>query len=216
MKKILSILLCLLILTSIFGCKDDSGDEEKHYITVTEYALKADMTLAGMADAISKQFGFSMTMELSDKTLESLYYITPSAVEEYAGIFSISMSSADNVLIVKPQSGKVAVVKYGFDQRKQDVMDTFTGYLEDSYKQAENAVTIERDGYYFFVCADAEASAIEEFIDTFFDITEKQVEVAGPSDENQDLTDPDTVDDSVTPDNQDAQTDGNTDQETAQ
>ncbi len=209
MKRIISVLLSVLLLFCLFGCKDDTTDEEKHYITVTEYSLKEDTKIADIATGISKNFGFSMPMDVSDKTLESLFYITPSAVEEYAGVFSISMSSADNVLVVKPQSGKVAVVKYGFDQRKQDIMDTFTGYLEASYKQAESAVTIERDGYYIFACVNADQAALEEYVDTFFDITEKQVEVAGPADEDVDVNTDETQNPDVTDENL---TDQNTDQ----
>ncbi len=206
MKKLTALLLVFLLSVCLFACDNGEGpgEEEKHYMTVVEYTLKSDTTIEDMAKAISKKYGFSMPMDISDKTLETLYYITPSAVSEYAGIFSISMSSADNILIVKPQSGKVAVVKYGFDQRKQDIMDTFTGYLEESYKQAENSITIERDGYYIFACINEEQAAFEEYINTFFDITEKQVEVSGPADDQTvpdgaEGSDPTTQDD-MTPD----------------
>lgn len=177
MKRITALILSLLLMLCLFGCAEDNEEGEKEYITVTEYSLKKDITLGDMADQISDKFSVSMPMEVSDKTLENLFYIAPTAVEEYAGIFSISMSSADNIIIVRPQKGKSAVVKYGFEQRKQDIIDTFTGYLEASLTQAENSFVLERDGLYIYACLDAEAAEVEEFINTFFDITEKQVEV---------------------------------------
>ncbi|MBR6801252.1 MAG: DUF4358 domain-containing protein [Eubacteriaceae bacterium] len=188
MKKILSIMMIFLLIAGICACDKPDDGGEKHYITVTEYTLKKDMTLEDMAKQIRKQYGFDMPMEISDKTLESLFHITPSAVEEYAGVFSISMSSADNVLIVKPVKGKDAVVKFGIDQRKQDVVDTFTGYLEASLKQAENSFVMERDGYYIYLSVDEDRQIVEEYIDaTFFDVTEKQVEVDGPADQSDDV-----------------------------
>jgi len=165
---------------SFASCKDDNTNgEEKHYITVTEYSLKEGTVLSDMASGIGNQYKVSMPMDVSDKTLESLFHISPSAAEEYAGIFSISMSSADNILIVKPYKGKETVIKHGFEQRKQDVLDTFTGYLQASYDQAEKAFVLERDGYYIFLCLNGEEAEITEYIETtYFDKTEKQVEVS--------------------------------------
>ncbi|MBE6038708.1 MAG: DUF4358 domain-containing protein [Anaerofustis stercorihominis] len=178
MKKRLSIFLSVVfVLMTLTACSGDGADTEPITKTIITYTLKEGVTISDIVTDAANDFGFTMPMNVSEKTLESMFYIPSSAVSEFDGKFTISASSADNFVVVKVIQGKESVIEHGFEQRKQDLLDTFSGYIQQSYDQANNSQLIIRGDYYIFSSLDCDAEMLTTFVDSYFDMKETTVTV---------------------------------------
>lgn len=89
---------------------------------------------------------------------------------------SLANVSADNLVIVKAQSGKAAEVAEGLNKRLEDVRASFQQYLPEQYDKAKAGKVITKGDYVFLVILGSENSenftedmvSIESLIDGFF------------------------------------------------
>lgn len=143
MKKIYWILLCSMIILIIgAGCSMSNNYNQ----------LKDGVKLTDIVNAIEENIGVEMPVNVNDTTLTELFHIQKSDAADYAGLFSISSDSADNILVVKAAEGKENVIVRALQQRKQDVVDNFEKNLPNEYNKAKAARIIEKNDYVIYLC----------------------------------------------------------------
>ena len=163
MKKTVFFLCFVLLVSLLAGCS--SGE-----------SVSTAMTTKEMSDKIQESFPFAMPGEVDDDMLRDLFYVDADAVEEHTSIMSLANVSADNLVIVKAQSGKAAEVAEGLNKRLEDVRASFQQYLPEQYDKAKAGKVITKGDYVFLVILGSENSenftedmvSIESLIDGFF------------------------------------------------
>lgn len=138
--------------------------------------LKENVKLTDIVNSIKKEIGIAMPMDINDITLTELFHIQKEDIIEYAGLFSISSTNADNFIIVKVPNDKLAVVKKALEQRRQDVIDSFKNEMPDEYNKAKASKIIQKGDYLIYICVGvAENNSYDKYlnnavtiIDTYF------------------------------------------------
>lgn len=158
MKRILitsSIILIIFILSfSLISCSQDSE------------SLKI-IDLDAITQDVSSSVQISMPTELDDQTLQELFDLSPDQVEKYSGIFSMSMTSADTVIGVMAKEGNTALIKEAFDNRIEDIKNSFVKNLDVEYEKVQNAEIIVKDDYVFLIIS-SDNKTIQNIIDKYF------------------------------------------------
>jgi hypothetical protein len=158
MKRILitsSIILIIFILSfSLISCSQDSE------------SLKI-IDLDAITQDVSSSVQISMPTELDDQTLQELFDLSPDQVEKYSGIFSMSMTSADTVIGVMAKEGNTALIKEAFDNRIEDIKNSFVKNLDVEYEKVQNAEIIVKDDYVFLIIS-SDNKTIQNIIDRYF------------------------------------------------
>lgn len=135
-------------------------------------------TLQHIVDKVAEEFGdfyVQMPSKLSDETLKDIYSIEPGSVEEYAGDFAMTMTSADNFVAIKAKEGKAEEVKQALENRRAQVQQTFEQYLPGPLVVAKAGKVLVKGDYVFLIMlGDPEkdpakdVERAEEIINSFF------------------------------------------------
>lgn len=142
MKRIISLCIAAAMLLSAAAC----GSKEP-----AAPALKEEVTLQGLMDSISEEYGFAMPAPLDETILTDLLDIDPGDVEEYAGYISMVMVSSDNLIAVKAKEGKVEEIQGKLEARKDFEVRSFQQYLPDQYDKAQAGKVFTVGDYVFLV-----------------------------------------------------------------
>ena len=142
MKRIISLCLAAVMLLSAVAC----GSKEP-----ATPALKEGVTLQGLMDSISEEYGFAMPAALDEMILTDLLDINPGDVEEYAGYISMVMVSSDNLIAVKAKEGKTEEIQGKLEARKDFEVRSFQQYLPDQYDKAQAGKVFAVGDYVFLV-----------------------------------------------------------------
>lgn len=155
-KKILiSILLTIITFVPLTGCTNNTA--------TSSIALKNGVTLQSIVDDIETAIPLQMPAPVDETTLNDLFHIDPTSIEEYAGKFSMTMTSSDNVVAVKAKPGKVDDVKAALEKRKEDLITSFSQYFVDQLEKAQLGKVIQKGDYIFLIIAgDAEKGLDKE------------------------------------------------------
>ncbi|MBC8545389.1 DUF4358 domain-containing protein [Clostridiaceae bacterium NSJ-31] len=125
-----------------------------------------DTTLQQIVDAVAEEMGdfyVQMPSKLDDETLENLYSIEPDSVEEYAGDFAVTMTSADNFVAVKAKEGKAESVRQALENRRAQLQQTFEQYLPGPLEIAKAGKVLVKGDYVFLIMlGDPEKGASNE------------------------------------------------------
>lgn len=165
-KKLLSpLILITAMLFSLVGCGNSTTSE----------TLKDGVTLETIVADIETAVPLQMPAPVDETTLNDLFHIDPNNIEEYAGKFSMTMTSSDNVIAVKAKPGKVEDVKTSLEQRKTDVINSFSQYLPDQLEKAQAGKVIQKGDYVFLIIVgdyekgyDNEVATVEGIINNAF------------------------------------------------
>ena len=148
-----------------------SGSEN----TPSTPTLKEGVTLSSLMAELEEEYGVAMPAELDDQTMKDMMGVDVADVEEYAGSFSMVMTSADNLVGVKAKEGKVDTVKEALEGRLEFVRQSFEQYLPEQKEKAAAGKVISVGDYVFLIIAGrmdedpaAEVSAIEAKINDSF------------------------------------------------
>lgn len=163
MKKICAALLSICALAALLaGC--GGGEDAKQY------------NLDDVMAAIEEVAPVTMSADMDDEFLTSIYGIDMADVEEYKGKFSNVNISTDEILIVRAAKGKADTIKEACEARRQAKADQFAMYLEDQALKAENGRIVVKGDYVFFIVAgdseriqDGEIEAVYQEIDKALD-----------------------------------------------
>lgn len=181
MKKLTKILATLLALTiagsSFVACsKAPSDDSHSSSNQVTPgTTLTEGSTLEGIVNKISEDIGMQMPAPVDETILNDLFHISSDMIEDFSGLFAMVMTSSDNVVAVKAAPGKIEEVTAALEQRKTDVVESFSQYLPDQYEKAQAGKVITKGDYAFLIIIgdyekgfDNEMAKAEEIINSFF------------------------------------------------
>lgn len=141
-KRIISLCLAAAMLLSAAAC----GSKEP-----AAPALKDGVTLQGLMDSISEEYGFVMPAALDEMILTDLLDIDPGDVEEYAGYITMINVSADNLIAIKAKEGKAEDIQKKLEERKDFEVRSFQQYLPDQYDKAQAGKVFAVGDYVFLV-----------------------------------------------------------------
>ena len=134
--------LVLLLAVSI-GCgKTDGGD------------FTIDAALSEVVQGVSEALGDAyvrMPVELDEAALTELLGLTQEDVEDYAGHFSMTMTSADCFIAIKAREGREEAVRGALEQRRAQVERMFEKYLPEPLQTAKAGQVVQRGRYVFLI-----------------------------------------------------------------
>jgi hypothetical protein len=142
-KLRIRLVLIILGLVLILGC---SGCTKR---TASANELKPGTKLKDIASEFKESI--TLSMEINEYALRTVFYVDPSWVEDYAGRYTIAIDSADNFIIAQCVEGHVQDVKYAFEKRKRDLVDGFFDVSSDEYMKALASQIVIRGNYVFFI-----------------------------------------------------------------
>jgi len=160
-------LAIIMLLTVASGCT-----------TKKQVVIKKDTTLQNIVDKVAEEFGdfyVQMPSKLDATTLKDLFNIDPAIVDEYAGDFAMTMTSADNFVAIKAKEGKVEEVKQALENRRAQVQQTFEQYLPGPLQVAKAGKVIVKGNYVFLIMIgnpekgpEKDVARAEEIINSYF------------------------------------------------
>lgn len=162
LKRSLVLLLASLLLF-VFACGKTDPPEIKYV-----YVLKPETELSQITSAALSVMKTEMLVSVDETKLQKLFHIEPSMVSEYNGKYTLSFTSADNFLIVKPTAEAKDDVQFALEQRRQDLIDLFTESIPSESDKAKNSVVLVRGDYLVYICA-ADVEAVTASLDAFFE-----------------------------------------------
>lgn len=174
MKKILSLILCLLLACSLLtacGSNDASDD------AAVELNLQDVVAAIETVSPVAMAQELSPTIEGSDMFMTDLFGLDLATVEDYYGKTTMVNVSSDVILLVKAVPGQVDAVKAALEARRAAVAASFEMYLEDQYDKALAGRVVTKGDYALLVIGgdnervangeiEAVYSEIDEAIDT--------------------------------------------------
>lgn len=168
-KQICTIVMAGMLLLGV-ACSGGGGGNGS-----SAPALKDGVTLAGVLQEIEDEYGVTMPSPVDDQLLEELMGVKLSDVEEYAGSISLVNVSADHIVGVKAQPGKIDEVQTALEARLDAVRKEFERYLPEQYDKAMAGKVITIGDYAFLVITGrlnedpvSEMAAIESKIQSKF------------------------------------------------
>lgn len=142
MKRMITFILAAVMLLSVVAC----GKKES-----AAPVLKEDVTLQGLMDSLSEDYGFAMPAPLDEMILSDLLGIDPGDVEEYAGYITMVNVSCDNLIAIKAKEGKAEEIQKKLEERKNFEVSSFQQYLQDQYDKAQAGKVFAVGDYVFLV-----------------------------------------------------------------
>lgn len=140
--KFISLLLAAALLLTAAACGSKAPAAP---------ALKEDVTLQGLMDSISEEYGFAMPAPLDEMILTDLLDIDTGDVEEYAGYITMINVSSDNLIAIKAKEGKAEDIQAKLEARKDFEVNSFQQYLPDQYDKAQAGKVFSIGDYVFLV-----------------------------------------------------------------
>ena len=124
---------------------------------------------------LGETLGITMPQKIDQASLQEVFGLNPSDIEEYYGEYSSVNTSADHIIGVKVKEGRVDAVRSALEKRKETVVENFKEYLPDQYDKAQAGKIIEKGNYLFLVIAgdstkgyDREMQRAEQIIDGYY------------------------------------------------
>jgi len=155
-KKIISILgLMVLVVLTAVGCGTKTGKE-------------ASAPVSEIVDKIQGEKEWPILMDLDDTTLNEIYGIDLSLLEEYAVKIPMMNIKTNELAVIKVKDeAKVEEVKKNVEQRAEMVKQSFEHYLPDQYEIAKNYL-LEVKGKYILFVIDEDADKAQEVFNSYF------------------------------------------------
>ena len=155
---------------------DDGADAAKKMLENEQGMLMAaGSRIQDVIMELGETLGITMPQKLDQTSLQEVFGLNPSDIEEYYGEYSSVNTSADHIIGVKVKEGRVDAVRSALEKRKETVVENFKEYLPDQYDKAQAGKIIEKGNYLFLVIAgdstkgyDREMQRAEQIIDGYF------------------------------------------------
>lgn len=181
MKRILAICLCVLMAAgAMSACQSNKSNSSSQSPSSSSPSsstpsisseepdndeskpVPGENSLKAVIDQIRDEIGMQMPAELDDKVLEDIFHVNPDDLEEYYGLYGMSITTSDNLVgvLVKPDK-KDAVVE-ALTKRREDVQKSFEQYLQDQYEKAKKGVIYEKGDYVFLIIIGSSMETIDD------------------------------------------------------
>ena len=155
---------------------DDGADAAKKMLENEQGMLMAaGSRIQDVIMELGETLGITMPQKIDQASLQEVFGLSPSDIEEYYGEYSSVNTSADHIIGVKVKEGRVDAVRSALEKRKETVVENFKEYLPDQYDKAQAGKIIEKGNYLFLVIAgdstkgyDREMQRAEQIIDGYF------------------------------------------------
>ncbi len=182
MKKTIACLLAAMMAVSLAGCGSDetsssgagSTSSQSSSSQAEKNTLKDGATLQDIVEQINTDIGIVMPAELDDEIAGDLMYLNlEEDVEEYYGMFSMSMTSADNVIAVKAKEGRADAVEEALNSRLENIQQMCSQYVDTEKANAGRVIT-RGDYVFLLIVGDATKDAQDEvqravdIVDSYF------------------------------------------------
>ena len=168
MKKILSLILCLLMAFSLLTACGSTTTETTTESTTTESTEAAvELDMQAVVEAIETVDPVAMAQELSpaiegsNDFMTELFGLDLTTVEDYYGKTTMVNVSSDVILIVKAVPGQVDAVKAALEARRDAVAASFEMYLVDQFHKASSGRVVTSGDYALLVIGDDTQEVVE-------------------------------------------------------
>ncbi len=181
MKKILSVILCLLLACSLLTACGSKPGEESGDSTVTE---AADLNLADVVAAIETVAPVAMAQELSPAVegsndfMTDLFGFDMSTVEDYYGKTTMVNVSSDVIMVVKAAPGQIDAVKATLEARRDAVAASFEMYLPDQYEKALAGRVVTKGDYALLVIGGDGQRVTDEGVEAVYAEIDEAIDTA--------------------------------------
>lgn len=154
---------------------DGANDAKKMMENEQGMLMAAGSRIQDVIMELGETLGITMPQKIDQASLQEVFGLNPSDIEEYYGEYSSVNTSADHIIGVKVKEGRVDAVRSALEKRKETVVENFKEYLPDQYDKAQAGKIIEKGNYLFLVIAgdstkgyDSEMQRAEQIIDGYF------------------------------------------------
>lgn len=155
---------------------DDGADAAKKMMENEQGMLMAaGSRIQDVIMELGETLGITMPQKIDQASLQEVFGLNPSDIEEYYGEYSSVNTSADHIIGVKVKEGRVDAVRSALEKRKETVVENFKEYLPDQYDKAQAGKIIEKGNYLFLVIAgdstkgyDSEMQRAQQIVDGYF------------------------------------------------
>ena len=167
MKKALTIFAVLILLIGVsVGC---GREDEKHLLDVPLEDIVSDLSVT-----LGEHY-VQMPVALSEEALSNILGVNPEIVEEYAGDFSMTMTSADCFVAIKAEEGYGNEVRAALEKRRAEVEKMFQQYLPGPLSVAKAGKVLQKGDYVFLIMLgdakngpEKDVASAEEIIQSYF------------------------------------------------
>lgn len=195
MKKVIYLLvISVLLMMSVTGCKDSGKDKSEGDKTVSEAAASEEKNqqkdednsktdteeekteesetpdVQTVADALLDQGDFNDKLAAVDKTmaLTRLYALEENIVDGCA-FYTNTNATAEEIAVIKVKDSKDAdIVKAAYNKRIEDQKAACKDYLPDEMPKLDAAV-IYTNGNYIILCVSNDSGKIEDSLKNMFE-----------------------------------------------
>ena len=173
MKKILSLILCLLMAFSLLtACSSNAGNESTESAAV-ELDMPAVVAAIETVAPVAMAQELSPAVEGSDMFMTDLFGLELTTVEDYYGKTTMVNVSSDVILLVKAVPGQVDAVKAALEARRDAIAASFEMYLADQFDKANAGRIVTKGDYALLVIGgDSERVANGELEAVYAEIDE--------------------------------------------
>lgn len=167
MKKVISMCLASLLLIALFtGCSNEESSSSSSMSSLSSQSSslvdsslpsnsEPESELYDIIDKVNEKFPLSFPDHVvDDTTLNDVYYLDDTLVEDYAISYAQVNVKAEDIAIVKAKEGKTDEVKKMLEKRLEDVKADFESYLPEQYEIAQRGKVFTYEDYVVLVIAD--------------------------------------------------------------
>ena len=169
MKRIFSILLCLLLAACLLvGCggktepsvvESDPAVENVPETEPENEPAEVEMNLADAVNAVNAVANVKEPLVLSpadagsEDYLTDLYGLDLTVIEDYYGLTTQISTYSDVVLLVKASAGNAAAVRDALEASRTNLANTFQMYDDVEYTKADNGLVVSTGDYVLLAIA---------------------------------------------------------------
>lgn len=183
MKKVLSLILCLLMACSLLtACSNADNTDDT---AAVELNLQDVVAAIETVDPVAMAQELSPAIEGSDDFMTDLFGLDLSTVEDYYGKTTMVNVSSDVILAVKAVPGQAEAVKAALEARRDAVAASFEMYLFDQHYKATAGRVVAKGDYVLLVIGgdtetpvEGDESAVFAAIDAVYAEIDKAIDAA--------------------------------------
>lgn len=160
-KTVLILSIAVILLISIILVIKIQFKDEYPQVTIASNEIMSNISQSLKGE-------FSQTIEIDDTSLNEMYGIDSSKLDNYIIKVPIMNIRADEIAIIKVKEIKdVNYIVNKFKERASIVQNTFNKYLEDQYELAVNNIIVVKGKYVLFSISEKNEQ-IENIFNSYF------------------------------------------------
>ncbi|MEG1894872.1 MAG: DUF4358 domain-containing protein [Oscillospiraceae bacterium] len=165
MKKIIALALALTLSLSVFtAC---GGNDEKATYDVKEVLTKIDAAVP-----------VTMPQDMTEETLTIMMGLDMADVKSYAGKITKVNMSADQIIVIEAQDGKIDVIKAAMEKMRDSVAKSFELYLPAQFEKATAGRVVIKGNYAVLAIVGDDVAIADSGVEKAYEAVDKAIDEA--------------------------------------